>query len=109
MIYLQNISDSQMAHIPRNGSTPSGDMQFRAKSTIDLDYKVDCEVLDLGTSHIYFNVALTLPSGMPNGEYEYTLCDDNGVLSTGLLIVGEHTSPEQMNNTTTYEQYRTDN
>lgn len=95
-------------YIPRNGGNPDGDLVFTAKSTIDLATMVNQEVIDLGTSDQYFNLAITLPAGLPNGEYEYTLTDGVSVLSTGLLVIGESAFPSQYNKDITYEQYTTE-
>lgn len=105
MIYLENTTDSQVAFIPKNDTPPSDDLVFTAKSTVDLDTVVSQEVLDLETSDQYFNTAVTLPSGLPNGEYEYTLTSGEITLSSGLMILGENTSPSQYNQDITYEQY----
>jgi len=108
MIYLQNTSEeSQVLFIPRNGETPEGDLVFTAKSTIDLD-EISLEVTDLQTSDLYFNIAVTLPAGLPNGEYEYTLMAGDVPVSTGLLVIGDNFSPSQYNKEIVYEQYTTE-
>lgn len=108
MIYLQNISESQVLFVPKNGSVPGGSLVFKAKSTIDLETEILQDVIDLNTSDLYFNIAVSLPGGLPNGEYEYTLTDGVQVLSTGLLIIGESASASQYNKEITYEQYETE-
>lgn len=108
MIYLQNISEAQVAFIPRNGMEPLGDLVFKAKSNIDLDVEVDQEVIDLGTSELYYNIAIELPEGIPTGEYEYTLYGGDQALSTGLLVVGEYARSGEYNKEITYEQYETE-
>lgn len=108
MIYLQNTTESQVMFIPRNGMTPGGDLVFKAKSTIGLDTQINRAVTDLQTSDLYFNLAIALPTGLPNGEYEYSLSSGGVLLSTGLLVIGENFSPSQYEKEITYEQYETE-
>ena len=108
MIYLQNISEAQVALIPRNGVEPLGDLVFKAKSTIDLAIEINQGVIDLGTSEQYYNIAIELPEGIPTGEYEYTLYGGDQALSTGLLVVGEYARESEYNKEITYEQYETE-
>ena len=108
MIYLQNITESQVLFIPKSGATPQGDLVFKAKSTIDLDVEINQVVTDLQTSDLYFNLAVSLPESLPNGEFEYTLAVADIVLSSGLLVVGENFHPSEYNKDITYEQYETE-
>ena len=105
MIYLQNISDSQVLFVPKSKETPAGDLVFRAKSTIDLETEINQVVIDLGTSDLYYNLAVTLPPKLPNGEYEYTLAVGEELMSSGLLVIGENSTASQYNKEITYEQY----
>lgn len=109
MIYLQNITDAQAVFVPK--SLPASDdphLEFVARNTIDLDIKVDVEAIDLDISSLYFEIAVTLPAGMPIGEYEYTLTDNGMILSTGILIVGNLQRPSQTEIPIEYEQYISD-
>lgn len=108
MIYLQNITKSQVMFIPRNGVTPQGDLVFKAKSTIDLEVEINQVVTDLQTSDLYFNLAISLPTDLPNGEYEYTLAVGEILVSSGLLVIGENSKPSEYNKVITYEQYETE-
>lgn len=108
MIYLQNTSESQVMFIPRNGSTPSGDLVFKAKSTIDLSEGINQVVIDLQTSDLYYNLGISLPADLPNGEYEYTLTSGEIVLSQGLLVIGDNFHPSEYNKEISYEQYETE-
>ena len=109
MIYLQNITDSQVVFVPKNGAVPSGDLVFKAKSTIDLAVEVSQGVIDLQTSDLYFRIAVTLPDGLPNGEYGYSLQVGDEILSSGLLVIGENSHPSEYNKEIQYEQYETEN
>ena len=108
MIYLQNTSESQVMFVPKNGAVPSGDLVFKAKSTIDLVVEVNRVVTDLRTSDLYFNLAVELPAGLPDGEYEYSLSIGDTILSSGLLVIGENSHPSEYNKEIQYEQYETE-
>ena len=108
MIYLQNTTEAQAVFIPKNGDVPDGDLLFKAKSTIDLVVGISQAVTDLRTSDLYFNLAIALPAGLPDGEYEYTLLAGLVPVSTGLLVIGENFSPTEYNKEIQYEQYETE-
>ena len=108
MIYLQNTTESQVMFIPKNGKSPQGDLVFKAKSTIDLEVEINQVVTDLQTSDLYFNLAVTLNAGLPNGEYEYSLSVGEILVSSGLLVIGENVKPNEYNKVITYEQYETE-
>lgn len=108
MIYLQNITDPQEVFVPKDGAASGGDLVFRAKSTIDLDTKIDQPVTDLQTSALYFNIEVTIPEGLPDGEYEYTLLSGGIPVSSGLLVIGENFGAEQYEKDIKYEQYETE-
>lgn len=108
MVYLQNSTESQVMFIPRNGVTPQGDLVFKAKSTIDLAVEIDQVVTDLQTSDLYFNLAVTLQAGLPNGEYEYSLTAGEILVSSGLLVIGDNSRPSEYNKNIVYEQYETE-
>lgn len=109
MIYLQNKTDSQVLFVPKNGAVPSGDLVFKAKSTIDLAVEVNQAVTDLQSSDLYFDLAIALPAGLPDGEYEYSLLVGDEILSSGLLVIGENSHPSEYNKEIQYEQYETEN
>lgn len=109
MIYLQNTTDSQVLFVPKNGAVPSGDLVFKAKSTIDLAVEVNQGVIDLQTSNLYFRIAVTLPDGLPDGEYEYSILAGETLVASGLLVIGENSHPSEYNKEIQYEQYETEN
>lgn len=106
MLYLKNISEAQVLFIPKGEQVAEGDLTLTLNGTISRELAATI-VSDLHTSDLYFRVAIALPEDTPSGEYEYTLSDIKGVLSTGLLQV-EHSSAtiDEYENTITYEQYR---
>ena len=105
MIYLQNTTESQVLFVPRNGADASGELSLKMRNTIDQDFIID-QVLDLKTSDLYFNLAITLPEDCPDGEYEYALMDDNIVLSTGILVLQSADAQTEYEKDIVYEQYR---
>lgn len=90
--------------IPKVFTDLSGSLSLKLTSTVNLTYEANA-VLDLDTSDLYYRVAVTLPSGMPDGEYEYELTVDNEVASTGVVVLVEESEPTQYNKTIEYEQY----
>lgn len=107
MIYLKNISDAQTIMIPRNGEIVTGEMALVMRNTTDLQ-ETTLSVTDLNTSGLYFNLAVALPGGLADGEYQYTLKDGNIQVSCGLLYVGDLQSPSQHETTITYKQYESE-
>lgn len=107
MIYLQNTTESQVLYVPKNGTEASGELTLKARNTIDQDFVID-QVLDLNTSDLYYNLAIALPAGCPDGEYEYALMDDGIILSTGILILESSQSRNEYNKDIEYEQYNTE-
>ena len=108
MIYLQNTTDPQVVFVPKPGAVPEGNLVFQAKSTIDLDFKIAQVVTDLRTSDLYFNLAIALPAGLPDGEYEYYLGVGAQLLATGLLLIGEAPESSEYQKEITYEQYESE-
>lgn len=107
MIYLKNISDAQILMIPRNGEIVTGEMTLVMRNTTDLQ-ETTLSVTDLNTSGLYFNLAVALPGGLADGEYQYSLKNGNIQVSCGLLYVGELQSPSQHETTITYKQYESE-
>ena len=107
MIYLKNISDAQILMIPRNGEIVTGKMTLLMRNTTDLQ-ETTLSVTDLNTSGLYFNLAVALPEGLADGEYQYSLKNGNIQVSCGLLYVVELQSPSQHETTITYKQYESE-
>ena len=107
MIYLKNISDAQILMIPRNGEIMNGEMTLVMRNTTDLQ-ETTLSVTDLNTSGLYFNLAVALPGGLADGEYQYSLKNGNIQVSCGLLYVGDLQSPSQHETTITYKQYESE-
>ena len=89
MLYLRNITGAQSLEVPRPGAVPEGDLTFQARSTINLDVVMDLQVLDLKMSNQYFFLAVQVPEGAPNGEYQYIISVGGEVVTTGILVLCE--------------------
>jgi len=64
---------------------------------------------DLNTSVFYWSFDVVLPEGVIDGDYNYTLSDDNNVLlSSGLARIGDYTPSVTANTASTgsYIVYR---
>ena len=107
MIYLKNISDAQILMIPRNGEIVTGEMSLVMRNTTD-QQETTLSVTDLNTSGLYFNLAVALPGGLADGEYQYSLKNGDIQVSCGILYVGDLQSPSQHETTITYKQYESE-
>ena len=107
MIYLKNISYAQSLMIPRNGGIVTGEMSLVLRNTTD-QQETTLSVTDLNTSGLYFNLAVALPEGIADGEYQYTLKNGNIQVSCGLLYIGDLQSASQYERTITYQQYESE-
>ncbi len=45
---------------------------------------------DLETSRLYYTFDITLSEVMEEGEYTYTLLDENEIIASGLLQIGDY-------------------
>lgn len=102
-----NISDAQILMIPKNGGIVTGEMSLVLRNTTD-QQETTLSVTDLNTSGLYFNLAVALPEGIADGEYQYTLKNGNIQLSCGLLYIGDLQSASQYERTITYQQYESE-
>lgn len=83
------------------------DLSLEIKNTIDL-METSVVVEKLTETEIYYNIAVTLPDGLPDGEYEYHLSMGNESLSSGLLVLGENFQPSQLQREIAYTQYESE-
>ena len=104
MIYLRHTTGLQMMYVPKVGRDAIGDIAFNATSTIN-QFTFSFDAAEENSSLLYHKALIELQSDIPAGEYEYILSDKIGVLSTGILVVGDLDNPLEYNNETTYEQY----
>lgn len=131
MIYLRNTTETQRVRIPASGPKAGGIVTLEMVNTIDRGeayvfdfdqsvYLVDADgafvhdaddlqiaVADRGdASRLYYVVNVTLPGGMPEGEYEYKATAGGEVISSGVAILGEPApSVKSYDKPVQYEQY----
>ena len=104
MIYLKHTTDLQMMYVPKDGRDAKGNVFFKAFSTIN-QFGFSFDAAEENSSLLYHKVLVELKQDIPSGEYEYTLSDEVGVLSTGLLVIGDLEIPTEYNKEIAYEQY----
>ena len=107
MIYLKNISEEQTILVPKNGEMVTGDVTLVMCNTTD-HQEVTLPVREQTTSQIYVKMAVALPEGLADGEYQYTLMDGNILVSQGLLYVGDLHPTSQYEKTIRYKQYESE-
>lgn len=85
-------------------------MTLTLKNTTDLTTILTQSVTDKETKAGYYTFDINLPSGIPDGEYEYTLKDGDNTLSTGIVTISGKVDfdKQQFNKTIQYEQYETE-
>jgi hypothetical protein len=104
MIYLRHTTEPQVLYIPKTKRCAMGDVVLRLTNTINLNYMTSA-MTDGGSSSLYHTIMVSLSDNVAQGEYEYTLSDEVGVLSTGLLVIGDLENPTEYNKEIKYEQY----
>ena len=105
MIYLKKTTEEQVVLIPNPmGRREAWEVMLHLKSTINSDIISIKGIVD-NSSYPYYPLMIRLSEGIMSGEHEYTLSDEVGVLSTGLLIIGEKEMLTEYNKEITYEQY----
>jgi hypothetical protein len=106
MIYLRHTTEEQVIFIPKSTERPDAWKVFlHARSLVSSDnFSIDGIVEN--SSALYYPMRVRLADSIASGEYEYTLSDDMGVLSTGLMVIGDTIKMKEYNTTIEYEQYR---
>ena len=104
MIYLNNTIKEQEIFIPKTNDREVWKVSLQIKSTISSDnFSIDGVVGNC--SALYYSMMVALSEKIVSGEYEYTLSDEVGVLSTGLLVIGDLELSTEYNKEIAYEQY----
>jgi hypothetical protein len=104
MIYLRHTTDLQRLYIPKDGRDANGGVFFKAISTVN-QVEFSFYAAEENDFVHYHHLIVELAENIPSGEYEYTLSDEDGVLSTGLLVIGEMDSQVEYVIEKEYEQY----
>lgn len=105
MIYLDYTTAPQPLFVPKSRRETSGELRLTLKGTVGLETVVDAEAIDLETSALYYRIAVVLPSDIATGEYEYTLADGDGTLSSGVAVIRATVDAKQYDTSISYEQY----
>lgn len=104
MIYLKRTTEVQQMYVPKGMRNAIGIVSFKAYSSVNLTgFVFDVAVDD--TSLLYHKMLVELKDNIPAGEYEYTLSDEMGDLSTGILVIGELDEHVEFVTEAEYEQY----
>lgn len=80
-------------------------MRLEIKNNLD-KHTYNFEVNDQQTSSIYYHFSVRLPAGIPDGEYTYTLWDEDELKASGLLQIGDYQKKvTEYGKNKTYKQY----
>ena len=91
MIYLKNNTAAQVAMVPNNGLTAPGvPATFSLWSTVEHHVRLHEQDVVVDSDSLYIPVTVTLPDGLPVGEYRYELAQAGEMLSEGLITVGDY-------------------
>lgn len=104
MVYLYKTGGSQVLFIPKTGMLQKHAMTLKLYNTMGGEI-IMRDVMDIGTSELYYNLAVELPEDAPEGEYEYCLLDGELVLSTGIIVLRDEEYRESYETEITYKQY----
>ena len=85
----------------------TGDVTLVMCNTTD-HQEATLPVREQATSQGYVKMAVALPEGLADGEYQYTLKDGNTLVSQGLLYIGDLKSTSQYEKTIRYKQYESE-
>lgn len=108
MIYIKHKSGKQGLRVPVSGlGEGNGTPSFRLRSTTGNRDVYDAAWEDEVAEVDYRRGTVSLPSGLPVGEYEYELSLDGQTLGRGVAQVGDYRAvPVQASNETiTFNQY----
>lgn len=104
MIYIPNNSKiPQTVTIPV-ASPLSGAFVFSLRSTVDRR-EVMTTSGTAGAKRLTVQVTATIPAGLPNGEYEYTLTQNGAAVDTGVAILGAWAREKQYHENIEFKQY----
>lgn len=103
MIYLKRSAEAQYICIPKTRDA-NGEMMLTLRNTITHNVYFFSSI-DGNSSRLYHMMQMVMSDKAPIGEYEYKLIDAIGLLSSGIMVVGDKDNMVEYNNTTEYEQY----
>lgn len=79
-------------------------MKLILKSTIT-SKEIELNVTDIEDKKLYYHFKDTIPNDVDEGEYSYTLYDDNDtIVATGIARIGDYKTNNQVYNNTTKKE-----
>lgn len=108
MVYLTNTTAAQDVYFPKTLAS-SDVLSLTLRNTITLEEYA----LGLHTAsplkRLYYVLSVSLPAGMDEGEYEYTLTSGGRVVGTGVIkIGGGFAQADAYESEINYEQYESE-
>lgn len=103
MIYLNHISKLKSVYVPRCRDRV-GDLKISLRNTVNQSVLVVTDI-ECDEFQLHYLLRFYLPDNFPYGECEYTLMDDGGVISSGILMVEDYKCPNEYHNAIQYEQF----
>lgn len=104
MIYLENAPNLQQVVAVPTASPLYGAAAFSLFSTVDRREVYQAAVISSG-KRLTVSVAVTLPEGLSDGEYEYRIHADGVTLESGLAVIGAAPAEKQYKETFEYKQF----
>lgn len=108
MVYLTNTTAAQDAYFPKTLSS-SDVLALTLRNTTTLEeYALGLHTASPLT-RLYYRLSVSLPAGMDDGEYEYTLTSGGIAVGTGVLkIGGGFAQADAYESEVNYEQYESE-
>lgn len=107
MIYLRKTTDPQKIFVPKDGSMESDGLVMNIRNTTDQrEYTPD--LTNLNSHSLFFELIVEGLGVCPLGEYEYTLANTHGLISSGLLMILEEVNVKEYTKAIQYTQYESE-
>lgn len=106
MLNIANITTAQSIRIPIMYLPQANSWKLVLRSVVDNETKYNASLMGVVLGHGYVTVTVTLPAGLPDGEYTYALHCGTDTVGAGLATVGDYKhTPTKYNETIQYKQY----
>lgn len=108
MIYLKNTTTRQVLRVALTGlEDRSAGLALSLRSTVENREVYDASWEDGVYEKGYLRGTVKLPSGLPDGEYEYRLAQGDSTVASGVCRVGEYRAVpvQRSDKTITFNQY----
>ena len=104
MIYIANNTKTPQTVTIPVASPLSGAFVFSLRSTVDRRDVLTANGT-AGAKRLTVAVSLTVPAGLSDGEYEYTLSQKGAAVDSGVAVLGEWQREKQYHENIQYKQY----